>query len=94
MIHASVELVEAMTGVHPGLGCSIGARGSEAYGERGASGTDTTYAFLYDTVGSIHTREDRDRVTCPACLLLMRSADPVRWDACEERGLNPKLETK
>ena len=95
MIHASVELVEAMGGVggtqydeHP-----IGVAACRAV----VDGDFPALAWAFDTDegGRGSLIEDRRPVDCPACLLLMRAATcPVRWDALEALGLAPKLEAK
>lgn len=90
MIHASGELCGAMMGLSfAGADYVEPACGAPHYETAiwGWSG------MLAENDGH-DSLTDEQRVDCPACLLLVRSADPVRWDACEERGLNPKLETK
>ena len=85
-MHAAVELVEAMRGLAPAerwedLGGSLGA----ACGV-GVSANSTVFAAMgYAILGE--AVEDTDVVECPDCLARMRRADPVRWDACEERGV-------
>ena len=90
MIHASVELVEAMRGMappdyiaKPRVAC-LNPNGGLA-----------VPAFFYEAGFARERRrsEPPHPVTCPACLCLMRAAvDPVRWDYLEERGFAPKLE--
>lgn len=88
MIHASVELLEAMKGVCPANSWDDhDSRGAPAYHEAcsGAEGEGLAQAsreWLED--GALRCDVV---VECPDCLRLMREADPVRWDACEERGL-------
>lgn len=88
MIHASVELVDAMSGV-------VGS-------DRSGSRRDGAFATLACSPSAAHNGTvawgwgalcDPSRlvVDCPNCLRLMRdaivAADPVRWDALESRGL-------
>lgn len=97
MIHASVELVDAVGGVSPYMATRFGRTlREEAFGFRACDGAKQTGGIggLAHASTTFTDAEPPEVVDCPACLLLMRSADPVRWDACEERGLNPKLETK
>lgn len=93
MIHASVELVEAMKGVAPspeGHDFDIGLRA--ACGDSGATSAWVVFGCLMNGVNGGDRRDDGMVVGCPSCLRAMRDAIPaVRWDFLEERGLAPKL---
>lgn len=99
MIHATVELIEAMRGlaprqtpesagnmlheVSPACGAGYGSNGAGQLAVRGYAGHRNS---AQDTFSALH-------IDCPACLRLMREAtDPVRWDHLETLGLAPKLE--
>lgn len=93
LIHASVELVEAMRGVAPAPGREEASkRGAPdlreaCTGNRAPPSNTPVHACggwpEFREAGEVKTR----RVDCPSCLALMREADPVRWDELEERGL-------
>lgn len=93
VIHASVELVEAMRGVAPPAN-DIESRAKllpdlidACTQARAAAGRNPVPACS----GWPGTREgmaSHRLVSCPSCLRIMREAvDPVRWDCLEERGL-------
>lgn len=96
MIHASVELIEAMRGAAPE---------PEAYQSSACGSAGGLFVWGWDAAnnpdgssygGLMRERAaescDLTKVDCPACLKLMRDAiPPVRWDWLEERGLAPKL---
>lgn len=89
MIHAGIELLEAIRGEAPEV-CAAVKRPAPACASV-RDGEGTTHAFGWHGGPS----EPRAFIDCPACLQLIREAtDPVRWDALEERGLAPKLEAK
>lgn len=94
MIHASVELVEAMRGVVPSFiqmhsGPNAGSPSaydasdaSNACGEDGGG-----IALAFNTVEGGYL-EPLQVVDCRQCLAAMREAtDPVRWDFLESKGL-------
>ncbi len=90
MIHASVELLEAVKGVAPGsvpVGLSpdwVNACGAPMGWDDVRRTVKACEGFAAERTASRDPRE----VTCPACLLLLREATPaVRWDFLEARGL-------
>lgn len=87
MIHASVELIEAMRG-----NISMGRRDG-AFETRACDGSKHNRAVAWGW--GPHREPSQLHVDCPACLRLMRDAmDPVRWDFLESRGLAWKLEAE
>lgn len=97
VMHASVELIEAMRGV--GVGWLYRAPHRNRLDSEFATActNDVTRPVVMGSHADLptdfaHSREDRIPVDCPACLLLMREAtDPVRYDFLRERGLVPEL---
>ena len=91
-IHASNELVRAMSGVVPLTAASPDDNDNAMDGSNMACAPSSTMmserVWACDLVGQEHA----GLVDCPDCLRLMRLAtDPVRYDFLRERGLVPEL---
>lgn len=90
MIHASVELLEAMRGKMPTL--SLHPFPANTF--VACSGCRAEERIVW-AAGLGWVEDFWGPVSCPSCLLLMREAiGPVRWDFLEEKGLAPKLEAR
>jgi hypothetical protein len=91
VIHASVELIDAMKGECPN---GDEDRGPHTHNISACTGRNVTrterVTACFDWAANLTGNAASEAigvVDCPDCLNLMREADPVRWDACEERGL-------